>query len=146
MGSCVIINPMGYANKEVQAEYQRLWMAKRRSEWFECNGPCRRCGSWKDLELDHIDPTHKVSHRIWSWSEQRRNAELAKCQALCYECHKKKTADQLACEITHGTAGGYARGCRCEYCKGWRRAKRRAELSNNGGPCRWQKEKELCGP
>ncbi len=51
------------------------------------------CGSWNDLELDHINPETKVSHNIWSWSEKRRIKELKKCQPLCFGCHKKKSSE-----------------------------------------------------
>jgi len=51
-----------------------------------------KCGSWKKLELDHIDPKTKESHKIWSWSEERRNKELKKCQVLCYDCHNIKSS------------------------------------------------------
>lgn len=66
-------------------------IAERRALWFLENGPCRLCGSWDNLQVDHIDPTWKVSHRIWSWRADRRSAELAKCQVLCVKCHKAKT-------------------------------------------------------
>jgi 5-methylcytosine-specific restriction endonuclease McrA len=72
-------------------EYQRKWIAARRAEWF-AGKACAMCGSKESLELDHIIPALKVDNHIWSWSKQRRDEELAKCQALCEECHKKKTA------------------------------------------------------
>lgn len=72
-------------------EYQRKWIARRRAEWFAANGPCARCGSWDDLRLDHVDPRQKVEHKVWSWSTTRRDAELAKCQVLCFPCHVVKT-------------------------------------------------------
>ena len=81
---------MGYTGDK-KREYQREWVAKRRATFF-ADKCCAYCGSTKNLELDHIDPSQKVSHSIWSWSESRRNEELAKCQALCEECHKEKTA------------------------------------------------------
>ena len=85
---------MPYIDRETQRAYQRAWRAKRRSDFF-AGKVCARCGSAENLELDHIDRTTKVSHAIWSWSEARRQAELAKCQVLCAECHKDKTqADQ----------------------------------------------------
>lgn len=61
---------------------------KRRKKWFEENGPCQDCDTWKDLELHHVDPLLKEDSRIWSWSDERREAELAKCIVLCTECHK----------------------------------------------------------
>ncbi len=67
---------------------------QRRVDWFSQNGPCKECGSHDQLELDHIDPSTKIHHSIWSWSEDRRLAELSKCQPLCRTCHYEKTANQ----------------------------------------------------
>lgn len=74
--------------------YQRLRRKLTRAEWLVEHGPCVKCGSKKELQVDHIDPEDKVTHRVWSWSKARREVELAKCQVLCHECHKKKTAKQ----------------------------------------------------
>jgi hypothetical protein len=86
---------MPCATPEQQKEYQRLWYQrvakKRRQQWFEDNGPCRQCGSTNDLQLDHVDVFTKVSHSVWSWSKQRRDEELKKCQVLCKDCHDKKS-------------------------------------------------------
>lgn len=107
---------MGYLNPVKQRAYCRKWMAERRAAWFAANGPCRHCGSSERLELDHIDPSTKVTHAVWSWTEERRNAELAKCQPLCHACHLEKTRQQLRRPITHGRTG-YKRGCRCDACR-----------------------------
>lgn len=107
---------MPYADKEKQREYQARWIKNRHDLWFEENGPCKKCGSWKYLELDHIDPKLKISHNVWSWSKERREKELKKCQPLCYDCHKKKTILSLHKPITHGNSG-YDRFCRCNICK-----------------------------
>lgn len=72
-------------------EFQKEWRKKRRLDWITENGPCRECGSWERLEVDHIDPSAKLHHNIWSWSESRRLAELSKCQVLCHRCHRLKT-------------------------------------------------------
>ncbi len=71
-------------------------MARRRKEWFDAKGPCVQCGSWQELELDHIDPKTKVSSRIWSWTQSKRDAELKKCQVLCRSCHLEKTKKDLS--------------------------------------------------
>ncbi len=71
-------------------------MKAAREVWFQANGPCRQCGSSERLELDHIEEGTKVSHTVWSWEPIKRAAELAKCQVLCYFCHKKKTARWLS--------------------------------------------------
>lgn len=83
---------MPYKNPSRQAAYQNAWIKRRREEWITANGPCANCGFWGELQIDHIDGNEKVSHRIWSWSAKRREAELQKCQVLCRLCHSIKTA------------------------------------------------------
>ena len=77
--------------KKYMRKYQVRWLRLRRDRWMEENGPCVKCGSDQSLELDHIDPATKASHRVWSWRKSRRERELQKCQVLCHECHKAKT-------------------------------------------------------
>jgi hypothetical protein len=74
--------------------YDREWIKKRRDAWFAVNGPCVDCGSSENLELDHDNRSEKVSHRVWSWSEERRSIELAKCVARCRKCHRAKTNEE----------------------------------------------------
>ena len=51
------------------------------------------------LEFDHLEPEHKsfaISQSVRlnkSWEEVM--SEIAKCQILCANCHKKKTAQQF---------------------------------------------------
>lgn len=86
---------MGYKDSEKQSAYQAEWLRRRRDAWFAEHGPCVNCGSTDRLELDHIDPFAKISHSVWSWRKDRRDAELAKCQVLCHECHAAKSAAEL---------------------------------------------------
>lgn len=86
---------MPYKDPTRRREYSRQWIADRRASWF-AGKICALCGGMQDLELDHTDPTTKVSHRIWSWSEARREAELAKCRVLCKACHGKKSATEVS--------------------------------------------------
>lgn len=109
---------MPYSSKEQQREYMRKWVAKRRADFF-ADKSCVKCGSTDRMELDHIDPEQKVEHRIWSWSNERRKDELAKCQVLCEECHKDKTAGMVRGDFywVHGWRNTYRdRGCRCRAC------------------------------
>lgn len=109
---------MPMATPELQRAYQREWIARRRREWLEENGPCVRCGSWEKLELDHKNRLSKVNHKVWSWRESRRNEELSKCQALCEKCHQLKTTSELSLPIPHGTMVGYkSYRCRCDECR-----------------------------
>jgi len=109
---------MAYKDKEKQKTYQREWKNRRRKEWLEQNGPCISCGSTQNLEVDHVDRESKVDHKVWSWSKERRDKELAKCQVLCEKCHKKKTGRERRSEVKHGTIHMYKKyKCRCADCK-----------------------------
>ena len=89
----------------------------RRVKWLEDNGPCVDCGSWIDLEADHVDPKEKISHRVWSWSDSRREMELSKCVPRCRSCHLKKTMRDNRWG-GHGTEAHYSwYGCRCGACR-----------------------------
>jgi|SRR6516164_5497046 len=94
---------VGYKDPEQRRKYAREWKAARRADWFK-GKMCVNCSSAELLELDHIDPKQKVSHKIWSWSVQRREAELAKCQILCRVCHEKTSAAVLPRGEEHGSA------------------------------------------
>lgn len=104
---------MAYRDWERQREYQRTWQARRRAAWLEGQS-CVRCGASEDLHVHHRDPEQKVSHTVWSWREDRRLAELAKCEVLCRSCHEEHHAALLR---RHGTRGRYKKGCRCEPCR-----------------------------
>jgi hypothetical protein len=109
---------VGYKDPDTQRAYQAGYLAGRRQTWLQENGPCKECGSWERLELDHIDPAEKTTHRVWSLSREDREAELKKCQVLCHDCHRAKTNAQLAKPLVHGTRNGYTQhGCRCDPCR-----------------------------
>lgn len=104
----------GTKRKEYLRAYQRSWLSKRRNEWIAANGPCKFCGSWEKPEVDHIDPAQKIAHNVWSWTKERREAELAKCRILCRSCHHFRHKGRSA----HGTVGRYKRhGCLCDLCR-----------------------------
>jgi hypothetical protein len=122
---------------EEQRAYQLGYIKGVRKQWFEENGPCAKCGSWEDLELDHVNRNEKRTHRVWSLSAEARKTELAKCQVLCKDCHKEKTLAELTKPLVHGTANGYkGKRCRCDACRQWntdshreRRERRKADSS-----------------
>lgn len=114
---------MPYKDLATRRRYQAEWIQARRKAWFAANGPCRECGSPNSLELDHIDKTQKVTHRIWSFGKEKFEAEVAKCQVLCRWCHLAKTLSERTDRTTHGKLHMYrAYGCRCELCVAAKRA------------------------
>lgn len=121
---------MSYKDPEAQRAYQLRVMRQRRRAWLKEHGPCVRCRGTKQLEVDHVDPSTKVSHNVWSWSEKRRAAELAKCQVLCKACHNVKSAQERKDAMQHGTEGMYRfQRCRCDACREWKRQKSRKEAT-----------------
>lgn len=106
---------MPYSNSDEQREYQRKWMAKRRSDYFK-DKACANCKSKDRLELHHINPDLKVSHRIWSWSKDKREAELKKCIIVCNDCHKTLTKEWYKQNWQHGARRMYENGCKCPAC------------------------------
>lgn len=107
---------MPYKDPEVQRAYQRQWVASKRAAYLK-DKCCVVCGSKESLEIDHIDREQKVSHRIWSWSLERREAELVKCQVLCH-LEKSFAAGDMPTR-KHGKTWMYRHPkirCRCEPC------------------------------
>lgn len=106
---------MSYKDLDKQREYQRKWTARRRADFLQ--GKKCPCGSVEKLELHHREPRHKTDHRIWSWTLERRTAEIAKCDVLCRKCHENATRIQLERSLQHATEWGYRHHrCRCELC------------------------------
>lgn len=80
---------MPYKNKNEQRKYQREWMAASRAIYLN-DKVCALCGSDSNLNVHHVDPSEKIDHKVWSWSEARKTKELAKCVVLCQPCHTKE--------------------------------------------------------
>lgn len=112
---------------DYKKKYQRTWLRLRRAEWIEENGPCKVCGSWKDLQIDHINPNKKkiIIATIWSRKKEIREKELAKCQVLCKKHHIEKTSKENSL-AGHGTPKRYKnKNCTCASCES---AKKKASL------------------
>lgn len=112
---------MPYKDTNTQRAYQREWVQNRRQAWLSEHGPCVECGSTKQLEIHHKDKSTKINHRLWSWQESRRNAELEKCEVLCKPCHDRKTSESRGIP-PHGTNSRYTSSnlitrCRCPACR-----------------------------
>lgn len=117
---------MPYKDPQVQKEYQRVWIAKRRAKFFKnkkCVKEDETCEG--DLQLDHKDPSKKWKHRIWSYSWKIIMGETKKCQVLCASHHYRKTAEDIRNmkAKAHGTPEGYSKWhCRCSDCMKYMKA------------------------
>ena len=115
-----VLAPVPYKDRTQQRRAQREWVARRRAEFF-ADKECEVCGSASELRLHHRDPNAKASHRIWSWSPDRRDAEIAKCRIVCEPCHRRMHAEArlVEAQLRHpcGTYAAYKRGCKCDACR-----------------------------
>jgi len=80
---------MPYRTKEEHNAWRRRVYKQRREEFF-ADKCCIDCGSGIFLEIDHVDPKTKVTHRIWLHAKERREQELQKCVVRCQSCHKNR--------------------------------------------------------
>jgi hypothetical protein len=109
-----------YMAAYMKAQYDR----RHAAAVAQLGGHCARCEVTDDLQFDHIDPSTKTMTiaKMWTASEVRFQAELAKCQLLCVRHHLEKTLAErgfTAGKGRHGTAASY-RYCgppKCEACK-----------------------------
>lgn len=102
-----------------EREYHREYSRKRRAALLALLGEeCAKCGSREDLQFDHVDPSEKsfnISSNMTA-SNQIVRQELAKCQLLCGDCHRAKSAVEAA-GFTHGTLYGWMKKkCGCSTC------------------------------
>lgn len=95
-----------------QRQYRKRVYAERRAAFF-ADKVCVDCGATDDLHCDHRDPDEKIDHRVWTWTEKRRVAELAKCEVRCASCHRERHA---VLRRSHGWSR-YRAGCRCDVCR-----------------------------
>ena len=105
--------------KPAKQAYDMARYYRRQARWAT-GKVCRICGSTERLCPHHVDPAMKACRHIWSLSEARLQAELAKCIPLCKPCHDTLHAliKSLARPMpNHGTEARYARGCRCDACR-----------------------------
>lgn len=102
-------------------KYMRDRMVRRRTQAIkQLGGKCVNCGSIENLEFDHVnqdpDPrTRRGRGSIWTFSEERFQAELAKCQLLCRDCHKQKTLNEISAPHGGGLSG--KKNCTCTLCR-----------------------------
>lgn len=113
-------------------EYHREYYYKRRARLIAVLGDrCVKCGDTHDLQFDHIDPEQKsfnISANLTA-SNPKVLEELAKCQLLCADCHREKSAIDNS-GWTHGTLYGYQyMKCRCDQCRERKRGSRGSRVA-----------------
>jgi hypothetical protein len=68
---------------------------------------CAQCDATDNLEFDHIDPSTKkfaIGNQLGrSW--RHVEAEVRKCQLLCYACHKQKSAAESSAWVRKHFSG-----------------------------------------
>lgn len=104
----------------------RRYRKRRDAARIALGGRCVECGSMENIQFDHKKRRgvndFKIGEKIAGVAEAKLRDELAKCQLLCWECHNKKTQQELGRKIakgTHGTLSSH-RYCgppKCEECK-----------------------------
>lgn len=78
-------------------EYMRVYMLDRYKRRREAavvflGGVCVECGGMDDLQFHHKDPSTKLFTlaKGSSFSNSRWDAEVAKCELLCGDCHREE--------------------------------------------------------
>jgi len=86
---------------------ERSWIRTHNYlEAYLSNHPCVKCGETDPilLDFDHIDPhtkTRNISeYRHGTWSIKSLEKEIAKCQILCANCHRRKTRTETRHLVT----------------------------------------------
>lgn len=117
---------------------------RRNLAYLRLGSCCKVCGSTSNLEFDHIDPSTKEfnisSAKALDGPLERLFSEVDKCQLLCKKHHVEKTNKENSQRVphnkifnpVHGTAVMYARKCRCDICRKWKRLYRLKKMDSLG--------------
>jgi 5-methylcytosine-specific restriction endonuclease McrA len=108
--------------------YLRTLRDKRRVFCFGLlGGKCVTCGSVKNLNFDHKDPSTKKYNisEILAGKLEKLLVEVKKCQLLCNKCHKiksvKESIERNFGKGKHGTMWRYWKHkCRCDVCRAYK--------------------------
>lgn len=118
------------SSKKEWADYIRAYRQSRhkrrkRMAIKMLGGRCKKCGSKKRMQFDHVIASSKVSEKdaisylSYHATEEYFLEELKKCQLLCFKCHQFKSVTDLGkkhAKGAHGTISSY-RYCHCDLCK-----------------------------
>lgn len=92
-------------DQQKQHAYEKVKQRQKEiAQWFrdfKKTLGCNRCGEnhWACLEFHHKDPKEKefMLYQVVSngWSKKKILKEVAKCEVLCANCHRKEHADNI---------------------------------------------------
>lgn len=106
---------------EYMARYMlKRYHARRAKAVDQLGGACVDCGSTESLELDHAVAADKSFDigRLWSVSQVKFDAELAKCVLRCSACHVAKSIREGDWNVVeHGGGKSGKKNCPCAPCK-----------------------------
>lgn len=129
---CSTFAKMAGSSPEYMREYmKKRYHSKRNDIISQLGGKCVRCGSTKNLDLDHINRKKKTMRMsdVHSTNDKKVKKELKNIQILCKDCHKNKTKDSWDYGVnkpSHGTYWMYRKyKCRCDKCVKAYREKRK---------------------
>lgn len=118
-------------------EYVRLRFHRRRAIVLErLGGKCVVCGSTSDIQIDHRDPSIKMSSwTLAGMSQSKLETEIIKCQLLCQPHHIEKTVTERGQNLARGTHGTLSsrRYCGPPSCGKCRKAHREYEQRRKNG-------------
>ena len=89
--------------KDAAKQYRRNKLAGRRQFLIDAKKkPCADCGNdfpWYCMDFDHLpskgDKAFTLSRwRHWDHDDKTIRAELAKCEVVCSNCHRKRTHER----------------------------------------------------
>lgn len=98
-------SPNSYTKEEMNAYLRDRYRAKRKWAMALVGSECVKCGSTRNLQFDHKDPTSKsfnISSFLRSKTEEEIVVELKKCQILCRDCHKEKSKQETHYQKARG--------------------------------------------
>ncbi len=115
---------MGYTDIDKQREYQRDWIKRNRDPALIAerkkklikrhqervielkSKPCLDCGRrfpYVCMDFDHLgDKKHNIANMIsggWSWKAIQ--AEIAKCELVCSNCHRIRTHERFLAKLNN---------------------------------------------
>lgn len=107
---------MPYKDSNTSKSRNAIRIEERRGHYLS-GKTCVDCGSGERLQFDHRDPATKLFEVGGNWlrSISSIEAEIAKCDVRCFDCHMKRHGFETT---GHGHPWTYyGKGCRCDECR-----------------------------